>query len=104
MMFVNQSVASAILVIALRAHGTGSERLLDAWVGGAVAAVIGVGLFPPDPLAVIPAAEREVLGSIAGALGRIARLLEERTPAGRGWSLAAAQDIHRQLAALAQAR
>ena len=84
MMFVNQSVASAILVIALRGHGTGSERLVDAWVGGGVAAVIGVGLFPADPLAVIRAAEREVLRSIAGALARVARLLADGTPARAG--------------------
>ncbi len=80
MMFANQAAASAILVIALRAHGTGSERLLDAWVGGGVAAVIGVGLFPANPIAVMRAAEREVLRSVAGALGRVARLLERGTP------------------------
>ena len=50
MMFVNQSAAAAVLVVALHRHGTGSERALDALVGGAVAAVIGVGLFPADPL------------------------------------------------------
>jgi len=103
MMFVNQSVASAILVIALRAHGTGSERLLDALVGGGTAAVIGVGLFAADPLAVIRAAEREVLRSVAGSLRRVARLFEERTPAQPGWSLAATQ-LHHQLGLLAQAR
>lgn len=104
MMFVNQSVASAILVVALHRHGTGAERLVDALVGGAIAGVIGVGLFPADPLAVIRAAEREVLRSLAGALARIAELLPTGTPPESGWTLAAAQDVHRQLAALEQAR
>jgi len=104
MMFVNQSAASAILVLALHKHGTGSERLVDALVGGGVAAVIGVGLFPADPLAVIRDAEREVLRSVSGALAEVATLLSRMTPAPAGWTLAAAQDIHRQLATLASAR
>ena len=104
MMFVNQSVASAILVIALRAHGTGSERLLDACVGGGVAAVVAVGLFPADPLALLRAAEREVLRSFAGALGRTAKLLASATVPDAGWTLAAAADIYRRLGALAAAR
>ena len=104
LMFVNQSVASAVIVIALRAHGTGSERLIDAWVGGAVALAIGVGLFPPDPVAVVRGAEREVLRSLSGALAHVGELLERRTPAHADWTLAAAQDIHRQLASLAAAR
>jgi uncharacterized membrane protein YgaE (UPF0421/DUF939 family) len=104
MMFVNQSVASAILVVALHKNGTGAERLVDALIGGGVAAVIGVGLFPTDPLAVIRNAEREVLRSVSGALAELAQLLSQMRPAAPGWTLAAAQDIHRQLAALVGAR
>ena len=104
MMFVNQSTASAILVLALNRHGTGPERLLDALVGGGVAAVIGVGLFPADPLAVLRSAERELLRSLAGALSEIAERLERGTAPPTGWILAATQDIHSRLADLAQAR
>ncbi len=104
MMFVNQSTASAILVVALHKHGTGAERLVDAVVGGAVAAVIGVGLFPAEPMKLLRNAERELLRSLAGALTHIAELLRARTAARPDWTLAAAQDIHRQLAALAGAR
>ena len=104
MMFVNQSAASAILVVALHRHGAGSERLVDALVGGGVAGVIGVGLFPAAPLRVLRDAEQEVLRSLAGALGHLAALLGAGTPAPPGWTLAAAQDIHRQLSGLAQAR
>src|SRR5579871_4983082 len=46
MMYANQSAASAILVVSLHRHGTGPERLVDALVGGGVAGVIAVGLFP----------------------------------------------------------
>ena len=90
--------------MALHKHGTGAERLVDALVGGAVAAVIGVGLFPAEPMKLLRDAERELLRSLAGALDPIADLLRARTAARPDWTLAAAQDIHRQLAALAGAR
>jgi uncharacterized membrane protein YgaE (UPF0421/DUF939 family) len=104
MMFVNQSTASAILVVALHKHGTGPERLIDAVVGGAVAAVIGVGLFPAEPMKLLRNAERELLRSLAGALTHIADLLRRSSVAQPDWTLAAAQDIHSQLASLAAAR
>ena len=104
MMFVNQSAASAILVVALHRHGTGSERLVDALVGGGVAGVIGVGLFPAEPLRVLRDAEQQVLRSLAGSLAHLATLLGTGTPPQAGWTLAAAQDIHQQLSGLAQAR
>ena len=104
MMFVNQSLASAILVVALHRAGTGAERAIDALVGGGVAAVIGVGLFPAHPLKVMRSAERELLRSLAGALTRVAELLQRGDAAEMGWTLAAAQDIHRQLATLTEAR
>ncbi len=104
MMFVNQSAAAAVLVIALHKHGTGSERAIDALIGGGVAAVIGVGLFPAHPLKLMRSAERQLLRSLAGALGHIGELLERGGRVPVGWTLAAAQDIHSQLADLAAAR
>ena len=86
MMFVNQSASAAVLVIALHHHGTGPERAIDALIGGGVAAVIGVGLFPAHPLRMLRSAEREVLRSLAGALGEIGELLGSGSvspPAGR---------------------
>jgi uncharacterized membrane protein YgaE (UPF0421/DUF939 family) len=103
-MFVNQSASAAVLVVALHRHGTGSERAVDALIGGGVAAVIGVGLFPPHPLRVMRRAEREVLRSLAGVLRRMAELFAAATPAEAGWTAAAAMDIHIQLGALASAR
>ena len=104
LMFVNQSTAAAVLVVALHKHGTGSERAVDALVGGAVAAIVGVGLFPAHPLRILRRAEREVLRSLAGALGRLGELLATGTAAEPGWTRAAAVDIHVQLGALASAR
>ena len=104
MMFANQGAAAAILIVALHKHGTGPERLVDALVGGGVAAVIGVGLFPAHPLAVLRNAERQVLRSLAGALMRVAEMLEGGIRPDPEWTIAAAQDIHRQLANVGQAR
>jgi uncharacterized membrane protein YgaE (UPF0421/DUF939 family) len=60
-LLVNQAGASAILVMALhRPHG-GSQRLLDALVGGAVAILIGAVLFPADPRKLVADAARGVL-------------------------------------------
>jgi hypothetical protein len=69
-----------------------------------VAAAIGVGLFPAEPMKLLRNAERELLRSLAGALSHVAELLRAQTAARPDWTLAAAQDIHRQLASLAGAR
>jgi hypothetical protein len=69
MMFANQAAASAILVVTLHRHGTGGERLIDAVVGGAVALILGVGLFPAEPLSLLRDAERSVLRTLAAASG-----------------------------------
>ena len=110
MMFFNQAAASAILVIALHRAGTGGERATDALIGGAVALIIGVGLFPADPLKLLWKAERDVLLSLL-------RILEGRPRPARAnddhavdadrdmdWALAASHEAHRQLTALTQAR
>ena len=97
MMFVNQAAASAVLVIALHRAGTGSERAVDALVGGAVALVIGVGLFPANPLQVLWGAERDVLSALREMLSSRSMREDDR-------SLVASHDINRRLTALTQAR
>jgi uncharacterized membrane protein YgaE (UPF0421/DUF939 family) len=104
MMFVNQAAASAILVVALRRHGTGGERAVDAIVGGGSALLIGVVLFPAAPLPRLWGAERAVLGSLAAALERVLRNMADEEPPDPDWMLAVGYDIHHQLGALAEAR
>jgi uncharacterized membrane protein YgaE (UPF0421/DUF939 family) len=103
-MFVNQSVASAILVLTLPGHAVGAERALDALVGGVVALVVGVILFPADPLPRLKQAERAVLRSLASAAAQVADLLRTGRSAQPGWALAIGHEIHEQLSLLAQAR
>ncbi|WP_033722773.1 FUSC family protein, partial [Mycobacterium avium] len=61
MMFANQTVVSALLVLALYRGGAGPERIFDALIGGAVAIVVAVLLFPADPRTVLGAARAGVL-------------------------------------------
>jgi uncharacterized membrane protein YgaE (UPF0421/DUF939 family) len=104
MMFVNQSAASAILVVAVHGHGIGGERGLDALVGGAVALVVGVILFPAAPLPRLREAEQAVLRSLRSALDEVMALLRSGEQAQSDWTLATGYEIHEQLARLAQAR
>jgi uncharacterized membrane protein YgaE (UPF0421/DUF939 family) len=104
MMFANQAAASAILVLTLHRHGTGGERVLDAIVGGAVAFVLGVVLFPAHPLAILSTAERSMLRVLADTLDRVSERIAAGSAPDDEWALRTGQQIHRQLAALAQAR
>ncbi|MEN3278882.1 MAG: hypothetical protein V7607_22, partial [Solirubrobacteraceae bacterium] len=104
MMLVNQAAGSAIIVAILHTGGTGSERAVDAVVGGAVALVIGVVLFPARPLPLLHAAERAVLASVASALEGVVSPLSAGTSADPAWTLAAVHDIHQRRSALPAAR
>lgn len=104
MMFPNQAAVSAVLVVTVHRHGTGAERAIDVLVGGAVALVLGVGLFPAQPLSVLADAESDVLRTLAAKLGEVVETLRAGRDAADEWTLAAGHDIHRHLAALARAR
>jgi uncharacterized membrane protein YgaE (UPF0421/DUF939 family) len=104
MMLVNQAAGSAIIVAVLHQSGTGAERAIDAVVGGAVALIVGVVLFPASPLPLLGAAERAVLGSVASALEAVVSHLAAGTPAQPTWTLAAAYDVHERLGQLTAAR
>jgi len=104
MMFANQAAASAILIVTLHRHGTGGERALDAIVGGVVAFVLGVILFPAHPLTMLRDAERRVLRGLAETLNQVARALSRDVEPDPDWTLRVSHEIHRELAVLAQAR
>lgn len=98
-MFVNQTVISAILVLSFPSGGIGTERLFDALIGGSIAVVFSILLFPKNPLAVLRDARVEVWA----ALRRI--LAEIPAPTGdSAWILNNATALHRRLARLSEAR
>ena len=104
MMFANQAAASAILVVTLHRAGTGSERVVDALVGGGVALVLGVILFPAHPLRVLTNAEQRVLRAVGSLLEELTAYVRSDTPPPPDWALENGQHIHQLLAGLAQAR
>jgi uncharacterized membrane protein YgaE (UPF0421/DUF939 family) len=107
LMFVNQTAASAILILALHRPGSGTERLVDALIGGGVVVVIGVLLVPADPHRLLDGAARGVFAAVRDALtglrGDFAAGVR-LAPEDAGRELAIGQRIHSRLAALAQTR
>lgn len=101
LMFYNQTVASAILVLTTQQTATGTERLIDALIGGGLAIVSSVLLFPAAPLPLLRDAEHAVLTTLRDILHWIARPPE---PAEPGWLLDASEHLTSQLTALSQVR
>jgi uncharacterized membrane protein YgaE (UPF0421/DUF939 family) len=104
MMFANQTVVSSILVLALYRTGVGYERLADALIGGCLALVFAVFLFPADPLRVLRRARIGVLDALHGVLSRTADYAAGRKQAASDWPLSAVDRVHEQVGGLIQAR
>jgi uncharacterized membrane protein YgaE (UPF0421/DUF939 family) len=104
MMFVNQTVVSSILVLALYRSGAVSERFDDALIGGGLAIVFAVLLFPADPLKVLRRGRIRVLEALHGVLSRTADVAAGRRVAADDWPLAAVDRVHEQVGGLLQAR
>jgi uncharacterized membrane protein YgaE (UPF0421/DUF939 family) len=69
--------ASAVLVVSLQSPEAGSERILDALIGGGVALFISQVLLPPSPVSLLKDAGREALNSIAEGLRASAGALSD---------------------------
>lgn len=104
MMFANQTAVSAILVLALYRSNVGLERIYDALIGGVVAIVVAVLLFPADPLEVLRSARVGVFGALQGVLTRAADFAAGRREAPPDWPLSAVDRVHAQLGGLIEAR
>ncbi|MEB4210514.1 FUSC family protein [Mycobacterium sp. 94-17] len=104
MMFANQTVVSAILVLALYRSGVGLERIFDALIGGAVAIAFAVLLLPADPLTLLRDARVGVLGVLHDVLSRAADVAAGRKEAPPDWPLSAVDRVHAQLGGLLEAR
>jgi uncharacterized membrane protein YgaE (UPF0421/DUF939 family) len=104
MMFANQTVVSSILVIALYRSGVGWERIYDALIGGGLAIVVAVLLFPANPLIVLRSARIEVLRTLHSVLTRTGDIASGRRIAAHDWPLPAVDRVHEQLGGLIQAR
>lgn len=103
-MFVNQSVISAILIMAFPHTGLGVERLYDALIGGGLAVVFSILLFPKNPLAVLHDASGELLTALHDILAQICCRRADSASPDQGWALAAADRLQRCSASLIEAR
>jgi uncharacterized membrane protein YgaE (UPF0421/DUF939 family) len=104
MMFANQMVVSSILMLALYRTGIGYERIADALIGGFLAIVFAVLLFPANPLRVLSRARRAVLDVVHAVLCRTADFAAGRREIPSHWPLSAVDRVHEQLGGLIQAR
>ncbi|HSS25027.1 MAG TPA: FUSC family protein, partial [Mycobacterium sp.] len=104
LMFVNQTVVSATLVLALYRSDVGFERINDALIGGGLAIVFAILLFPANPLTVLRRARIGVLETLHGVLTRTADVAAGRRVAALDWPLAAVDRVHEQVGGLIQAR
>jgi uncharacterized membrane protein YgaE (UPF0421/DUF939 family) len=104
MMFANQTVVSAILVLALYRSNVGLERIDDALIGGIVAVVFAVLLFPADPRRVLRSARTGVLTVLHGVLSRTGEIAAGTRRPAPDWPLRAVDRVHAQVGALIEAR
>lgn len=104
MMFVNQTVVSSILVLALYRGGAVYERIDDALIGGSLALVFAVLLFPANPLTVLRRARVAALVALHGVLSRTADFAAGDRAAAADWPLSAVDRVHEQIGDLIRAR
>lgn len=98
-MFVNQTVISAILILAFPHGGVGTERLFDALIGGGIAVVFSIVVFPKNPLSVLRDARIEALVALRDILSQT-----HCHTGDSDWTLPVAANLHRRLARLTEAR
>lgn len=105
LMFVNQTAVSSVLVLVFApTGGVVAERLFDALIGGGLALVFAMLLFPADPVALLCAAREGVLAGLHDTLVEVAKMVKEPESAAPDWPLSAFDRLHNQLGALIEAR
>jgi uncharacterized membrane protein YgaE (UPF0421/DUF939 family) len=103
-LFVNQSQAAAILMIAVGGAATVSERVFDALIGGGVTLLITVILFPAAPLPHIQAAVKQVFAALSDTLRHLTELADAGARADPEWILASGRRVHSELGRLEETR
>lgn len=98
LMFINQAAVSAVLVLVFASNGSVVfERLFDALVGGGLAIVFSILLFPPDPVVMLCSARADVLAAVRDILAELVNTVSDPTSAPPDWPMAAADRLHQQL-------
>ena len=98
-----QAGVSAIIAVAT-GSSTGSDRVVDAVLGGAVALVFSQLLFPAHPLGALRRAESAILRNLAHALALTAEVVEHEGSRGSEWTWEHLLAAYRRLVDLGEAR
>jgi uncharacterized membrane protein YgaE (UPF0421/DUF939 family) len=104
LMFVNQAGVAAVLVVVFAGGDLVAERLFDTVVGGGLAIVFAVLLFPANPTTLLRQARVGMLAALHDALTRIADIAGDRARIAGDWPLPVVELLHQQSAVLAEAR
>jgi uncharacterized membrane protein YgaE (UPF0421/DUF939 family) len=92
-LFFNQAAVAAILILTLHTSAEGAGRLIDALIGGGIALVFSLLLFPADPDPVLRRASQSVFAACERELRWLDDFLARPVTGGQGWLLSAAQRI-----------
>jgi uncharacterized membrane protein YgaE (UPF0421/DUF939 family) len=102
--FANQSAAAAILVIALHSSTASWDRLIDTLIGGGVALIFSLLLFPPRPQSVMHRGAESVFTVGAQELRRLKAFTTSRAAISRTRPLTSGGHVGRALDGLDLAR
>ena len=92
-LFFNQAAVAAILILTVHTSAEGAGRLIDALIGGGIALVFSLLLFPADPDSVLRRASQSVFAACERELRWVDDFLTRPVTGGQGWLLSAAQRI-----------
>ncbi|ETW26088.1 FUSC family protein [Mycobacterium gastri] len=105
LMFVNQTAVSAVLVLVFAsAGGVVSERLFDALIGGGLALVFSILLFPANPVAMVRTSRAAVLAAVHDTVCQVADVLNDPANVPSDWPRTAVDRMHQELDGLNQVR
>lgn len=103
-MFFNQTAIAAILILTVHTSAESVDRLFDALIGGGVALVFSLLLFPADPDSVLRRASQSVFAAFDKELRWLEEYLARPAVGGHDWLLSAGQRISLAVAGFDQAR
>jgi uncharacterized membrane protein YgaE (UPF0421/DUF939 family) len=92
-LFFNQAAVAAILILTVHTSAEGTGRVIDALIGGAVALVFSLLLFPADPDSVLRRGSQSVFAACERELRGLDEFLTRPVTGGQGWLLSAARRI-----------
>jgi uncharacterized membrane protein YgaE (UPF0421/DUF939 family) len=92
-LFFNQTAVAAILILTVHTDAEGTDRVIDALIGGGVALVFSLLLFPADPNSALRRGSQSVFAACERELRWLDEFLTRPVTGGQGWLLPAGQRI-----------